>query len=92
MDAPEIEAGLIRHIRDEWMTTGEGRAFPDAKSLHNFAQPYCVPIGVAACSTHNIVYRLRGTTCDRISRLLFKARFVAACKAPAVKCRLFNTT
>ncbi|WP_163880146.1 hypothetical protein [Rhizobium laguerreae] len=34
MDAPAIEAGLIRHIRDEWMT-GEGEAFPDAKSLHN---------------------------------------------------------
>ncbi|NEH55147.1 hypothetical protein GR198_05230 [Rhizobium leguminosarum] len=32
MDALEIEAGLIRHIRDEWMT-GEGRAFPDARSL-----------------------------------------------------------
>lgn len=53
--ASRIKAGLIRHIRDEWMTTGEGRAFPDAKSLHNFAQPYCVPIGVAACSTHNVV-------------------------------------
>ncbi|MBY5640118.1 hypothetical protein [Rhizobium leguminosarum] len=31
MDAPEIEAGLIRHIRDEWMT-GEG--IPGRKSLH----------------------------------------------------------
>ncbi|MBY5519176.1 hypothetical protein [Rhizobium leguminosarum] len=91
MDAPEIEAGLIHHIADKGKT-GEGEAFPDAGSLYNFAQPDSVPIGVAACSTHNIVYRLGGTTCDRISRLFPEAEFVAACKAPAVMCRLFNTT
>ncbi|WP_027667463.1 hypothetical protein [Rhizobium leguminosarum] len=88
MDAPEIEAGLIRHIRDERMT-GEGEAFPDAKSLHN----------LIGCRSVSQLVPLIILSTDWVERLAtgFRACFPKPDLLPLanllpVKWRLFNTT
>ncbi|NKL06974.1 hypothetical protein [Rhizobium leguminosarum] len=91
MDAPAIEAGLIRHIRDEWMT-GEGEAFPDAKSLHKLGN-------LIGCRSVSQLVPLIILSTDWVERLAtgFRACFPKPDLLPLsnllpVKWRLFNTT